>query len=248
MKPKKYFSIGEFSKISGLSIKALRYYEKIGILTPSYTDPSSLYRYYTRDQLKITNIILLSLFLNIPLNVIKNKFIKDGVINYDEFTLYSKNEIIKKIDQLKSGLNMIDLISQQKKIQDKCNFDEYLPFNHNKTNLLICPFEGEVSSIEYDKAIANLFDLYPEENVSYLYGILKQKENGLIKQYIFIALTNMLKVKNPNHKIITLPKQDLYFKLSTNPSLEDVDSLLMIYEIVEKEYKFPTYLLMKGTI
>lgn len=248
MKEKKYFSIGEFSKISGLSIKALRYYEKIGILKPNYTDPSSLYRYYSRDQLKITNIILLSLFLNIPLKVIKNQFLKDEIMNYDDFISYSKEEIIKKMDLLKSGLNMIDQISLQKKILDKSNFDSFLPFQHEKMTLLLIPFDGEISSLEYDTAIADLFDLYPEENVSYLYGILKKKENNNSKTYVFAQLSSNLKTKKKEHQIITLPKQDLYCKLSTTPSVEKVEDIMIIYEIVEKDFKSPTYLLMKGHI
>ena len=40
----KYFSIGEVSKITGLSIDRLRNYDKIGLLKPSYIDPKSGYR------------------------------------------------------------------------------------------------------------------------------------------------------------------------------------------------------------
>lgn len=40
------FSIGEFSKISGLSIKALRLYHEQGILVPEIVDQDTSYRYY----------------------------------------------------------------------------------------------------------------------------------------------------------------------------------------------------------
>lgn len=40
------FSIGEFSRITTLSIKSLRLYHEKGILVPSEVDPSSGYRYY----------------------------------------------------------------------------------------------------------------------------------------------------------------------------------------------------------
>jgi DNA-binding transcriptional MerR regulator len=45
------FSIGEFSKITGLSIKALRLYHEQGILVPSAISQSSNYRYY--DQVNV---------------------------------------------------------------------------------------------------------------------------------------------------------------------------------------------------
>ena len=44
--------IGEFSKLSHLTIKALRFYEKEGILEPASVDPGSGYRFYETSQLE----------------------------------------------------------------------------------------------------------------------------------------------------------------------------------------------------
>ena len=46
------YTIGEISKIVKISIDALRYYDEIGLLKPVYIDPSSRYRYYSKDQVK----------------------------------------------------------------------------------------------------------------------------------------------------------------------------------------------------
>ena len=43
--------IGEFSKLSRVSIKMLRHYEEIGLFKPAMTDPFTGYRYYREDQL-----------------------------------------------------------------------------------------------------------------------------------------------------------------------------------------------------
>jgi len=43
--------IGEFSKLSHLTVKALRFYEKAGILMPAATDEWTGYRYYETKQL-----------------------------------------------------------------------------------------------------------------------------------------------------------------------------------------------------
>ncbi|MCK0473736.1 MerR family transcriptional regulator [Halalkalibacter sp. APA_J-10(15)] len=45
------FKIGAFSKLSGVSIKTLRYYDKRGLLTPATIDKFSGYRYYSAEQL-----------------------------------------------------------------------------------------------------------------------------------------------------------------------------------------------------
>ena len=41
----KLLTIGELSKRTGCSIKALRYYDSIRLLKPIYVDPSSNYKY-----------------------------------------------------------------------------------------------------------------------------------------------------------------------------------------------------------
>lgn len=45
------FKIGDFSKMSKVTIKALRYYEKEGLIIPSYIDEFTGYRYYESKQL-----------------------------------------------------------------------------------------------------------------------------------------------------------------------------------------------------
>ena len=51
-------SIGEAAKLKNVSIKALRYYEKLGIFNPAYIDPQSGYRYYSPAQLFDLDVIL----------------------------------------------------------------------------------------------------------------------------------------------------------------------------------------------
>ena len=43
--------IGEFSKLSRVSVRMLRHYDEIGLLRPAVTDPFTDYRYYREDQL-----------------------------------------------------------------------------------------------------------------------------------------------------------------------------------------------------
>jgi DNA-binding transcriptional MerR regulator len=52
------FKIGEFSKLSRVSVRMLRHYDQLGLLTPSQTDRFTGYRYYSAEQLPRLNRIL----------------------------------------------------------------------------------------------------------------------------------------------------------------------------------------------
>lgn len=49
--------IGDFSKLSRISIRMLRHYDEIGLLAPKTTDDFTGYRYYAEDQLPIAGRI-----------------------------------------------------------------------------------------------------------------------------------------------------------------------------------------------
>ncbi len=65
------FTIGEFSKITGLTIKSLRFYHEEGILSPSFVDPHSGYRYYDEGQIEIARAIAHLRRLEFPLSEIR---------------------------------------------------------------------------------------------------------------------------------------------------------------------------------
>ncbi len=52
------FKIGDFSKLSRVSVKALRHYDEVGLLKPARVDRFTGYRYYVAEQLHRLNRIL----------------------------------------------------------------------------------------------------------------------------------------------------------------------------------------------
>lgn len=57
MEEKKVFSIGEVSKICNISTKALRFYDKIGIISPDMICKENSYRYYNKETLLTVPIV-----------------------------------------------------------------------------------------------------------------------------------------------------------------------------------------------
>ncbi|HRD62882.1 MAG TPA: MerR family transcriptional regulator, partial [Nocardioides sp.] len=60
-------AIGEFSRMTHLSIRALRRYHEAGLLEPELVDPSSGYRYYSGDQIPTAQVIHRLRELDVPL-------------------------------------------------------------------------------------------------------------------------------------------------------------------------------------
>src|SRR5262245_41005932 len=52
------FKIGDFSKLSRVPVKTLRYYDELGLLRPAHVARFTSYRYYAIDQLPRLNGIL----------------------------------------------------------------------------------------------------------------------------------------------------------------------------------------------
>jgi len=66
------FKIGEFSRLANVSVRMLRHYDKLGLLTPEVVDQYAGYRYYPARQLAQVNRIQQLKALGFSLNTIKS--------------------------------------------------------------------------------------------------------------------------------------------------------------------------------
>jgi DNA-binding transcriptional MerR regulator len=64
-------AIGDFARMTHLSVKALRHYHDVGLLTPAEIDPVSGYRFYEPSQLPTAQVIRRFRDLGMPLEEIK---------------------------------------------------------------------------------------------------------------------------------------------------------------------------------
>lgn len=63
-------TIGDFSRVTFLSVKTLRYYHRVGLLEPADVDPVTGYRRYTSAQISIAQVIRRFRDLDMPLDTI----------------------------------------------------------------------------------------------------------------------------------------------------------------------------------
>ena len=110
------YTIGEFSRISGLSIKALRLYHEKGILVPVRIDSESGYRYYDTHNVEQARIVVHLRDLGFGLNEIAEVLDEtDEDVNVVEFFDKKKSEISAKIRNNLRILRDINLIIKSEK-------------------------------------------------------------------------------------------------------------------------------------
>ena len=96
---KQYFLIGEVSKLTNTSIQTLRFYDKIGLFKPSYTNPDNQYRYYSNTQLFYLDIIKSLKHVGVPLSEIKT-VLQLSAREMAEFLDDQENKIEQQLRQL----------------------------------------------------------------------------------------------------------------------------------------------------
>ncbi|EKQ54293.1 MULTISPECIES: MerR family transcriptional regulator [unclassified Clostridium] len=94
------FSIGKFSKICSVSIQALRYYDKIGILKPKFIDTETGYRFYSTNQIVIVMIIRKMAALGLSLSEIDVFLHRNDMSGIKSIFNQKRQEIKEQIDEL----------------------------------------------------------------------------------------------------------------------------------------------------
>lgn len=104
------YTIGEVSKLANISIKALRYYDKINLFKPAYVDPDTNYRYYKDSQLHLLDLIKSLKYIGTPLEEMK----KVQGLKRDEFFnfLTDQEKIVRK--KIESLLEIEKIIANAK--------------------------------------------------------------------------------------------------------------------------------------
>lgn len=105
-----YYTIGELSKKTGLSIHTIRYYDSIDLLKPSYVDEETGYRYYTVHDFWCAEIISMFRSIDVPLEEMKKIMVTEdekkikGVLNNRQKAI---REVIEKYTQAEKDIKWL---------------------------------------------------------------------------------------------------------------------------------------------
>ncbi|GAA0084958.1 MerR family transcriptional regulator [Clostridium sp. CTA-7] len=123
---KKQFTIGEFSKKAGVTLRTLRYYDKIDLLKPSFHNESG-YRLYSKNDFPKLQKILTLKFIGLSLDEIKDVMKEEVKENDFEKSLKIQKKIIK--EKINHELNVIQAIDEALKMIDtdkNLNWDKFI--------------------------------------------------------------------------------------------------------------------------
>ena len=117
------FRIGDFSRLSFVTVKTLRYYDEIGLLKPVSVDRFTGYRYYSADQIPRLNYIVALKNFGLSLDEIAT-FINDDLTpaQMRDVFILKQAELRRRVDEEKRRLeqveNLLVQIEQNGKMPD----------------------------------------------------------------------------------------------------------------------------------
>lgn len=152
-------TIGQLGKLSNIHTKALRYYEQIGILTPTKINPGTGYRYYSYAQIPYVKMIKLCAQYGIRLDHFKN-FLKEDAIDLSQMLSLAQEKIKQKLVDCQADLSQIERL--QERLNQAQIIDEKGHVSHHEEEQLFwsLPFSGNIFDKSYYKLLSQaLIDL-----------------------------------------------------------------------------------------
>ena len=103
----KFFSISKTAETAGMTAETLRYYDRIGLVTPSKTDKNTGYRYYSQAEIVRLNTIKALRSMDLSLSEIRNILEYDDLKKIAEALKQTEAKADKKIAELRDAKNKI---------------------------------------------------------------------------------------------------------------------------------------------
>lgn len=98
--------IGEFSKLSGIPIRTLRYYDEIDLFKPAEIDLFTDYRYYKEEQIEDLELINKLKTVGFSLDEIRENWNNFS----DELMIKKKHELEQKLEDINQSIREIDYL------------------------------------------------------------------------------------------------------------------------------------------
>jgi DNA-binding transcriptional MerR regulator len=119
------FSIGEFSRMTGLTVKTLRFYHEEGLLVPGRVDGQTGYRYYEAHQIESARVITYLRSMELPLAEIRQILAQEDEAEVLDVLERHKALLTSKINQFRNVVRSLDeFINEERQARIMSNQSE----------------------------------------------------------------------------------------------------------------------------
>lgn len=207
------FTISEFAKLRNININSLRYYEKIGVLKPNYTDPKTGYRYYTPEQLSLLDVIILCVDLGIPLKQLSEFKNENGMIQNRKLFETGKIVAQNKIRDIQTGLDKIEYTLRYFDVnQQYLNMDELYERPIIERTFVTLDYTDDLMDIQKIEIASGTLYSYAQKNqLSPVFpaGLLIRFHGSLINTKVFFEIVG---ADRKNASIMKIPEGNFLCK------------------------------------
>lgn len=157
------YTIKQLAKLSGVSIRTLRFYDKKDLLKPAYVG-NNRYRYYEEKQLLQLQQILFFREFGFSLKAIKQQLCVHG-FNQFETLMSHRQELVKRLDRLGQLLSTldktIDTLKGERTMKPEEMYQGFQPADLPRLDEIAIQLKGEMAKQMIErrqKRIAHLTD------------------------------------------------------------------------------------------
>lgn len=189
----KLLSIGEVSRMKGVSPKSLRYYEQLGILTPAYVDPHSGYRYYAMNQMIVVDVIITCIELDIPLKSLADYVTESGSLDIASLLAKGRAKALENLRRARLSLAQIDSCLEEARAQEQLKGTSQ-PYTRDIAQrfILLAPWSGcGFDAKRYLSLTTALYERVEATGVMPLYqwGMARSPRSDGARWCVFVEVT-----------------------------------------------------------
>jgi len=114
--------IGDFSRMTHLSVKALRFYPRPGLLEPARIDPSSGYRFYDTGQVPVAQVIRRFRDLDMPLDQVRAVLTAPDVETRTKEIIAHLSAMESKLAELQTSVSSLRALLEAPAVRPEVEF------------------------------------------------------------------------------------------------------------------------------
>ena len=228
-------SIGEVAKLTGISVQALRYYERKNIIKPVYTNPDSGYRYYSPNQIYFIQLTINCVNLDIPLKELVGVFNSDDMTGLREFTERNMLVAEKKAKLINASIIGYKAILERMELANLYDYEKIHSRQYPEKNYFLKSLESPQKDEKQLKLYLKMAKEIYGENFNHItiddnldevlgfadIGTAARHSLGKVEYFTLVEVTKQIKSEH----CISLPSATCFFRFDENSQLENAPQI-----------------------